>query len=150
MEQLNNQNNEPKKYKPGKYVYSRERKNRHSTIQKQNCIINKLAEGKSVQQATKICGCSEVSYYRWKKYDEEFKEKIEEYFQIELEQAEEILKKSLKENPNLLQFFLKHRHPEYKVKQSIELNHTGLDKIEVRVILPDNYQDTTPDEPVNL
>jgi len=133
--------------KPGNYVYSREAKNRHSTIQKQNCIINKLAEGNSVKQATKLCGCSEVSYYRWKKYDEEFKDKIEEYFQIELEQAEEILKQSLTENPNLLQFFLKHRHPEYKVKQSIELNHTGLDKIEVRVILPTNYQDTNPDEP---
>jgi hypothetical protein len=138
--------NQPNK-KPGRYVYSREAKNRHSTIQKQNCIINKLAEGKSVKQSTKLCGCSEVSYYRWKKYDEEFKDKIEEYFQIELEQAEEILKQSLSENPNLLQFFLKHRHPEYKVKQSIELNHTGLDKIEVRVILPTNYQDTTPDEP---
>ena len=60
--------------------------------------------------------------------------------------AEEILKQSIRENPNLLQFFLKHRHPEYKVKQSIELNHTGLDKIEVRVILPTNYQDTTPDD----
>jgi hypothetical protein len=140
------QPNQPNK-KPGRYVYSREAKNRHSTIQKQNCIINKLAEGKSVKQSTKLCGCSEVSYYRWKKYDEEFKDKIEEYFQIELEQAEEILKQSLSENPNLLQFFLKHRHPEYKVKQSIELNHTGLDKIEVRVILPTNYQDTTPDEP---
>ena len=138
--------NQPNK-KPGRYVYSREAKNRHSTIQKQNCIINKLAEGKSVKQSTKLCGCSEVSYYRWKKYDEEFKAKIEEYFQIELEQAEEILKQSLSENPNLLQFFLKHRHPEYKVKQSIELNHTGLDKIEVRVILPTNYQDTTLDEP---
>ena len=138
--------NQPNK-KPGRYVYSRDAKNRHSTIQKQNCIINKLAEGKSVKQATKLCGCSDVSYYRWKKYDEEFKDKIEEYFQIELEQAEEILKQSLAENPNLLQFFLKHRHPEYKVKQSIELNHTGLDKIEVRVILPENYQDTTPDEP---
>jgi hypothetical protein len=138
--------NQPNK-KPGRYVYSREAKNRHSTIQKQNCIINKLAEGKSVKQSTKLCGCSEVSYYRWKKYDEEFKDKIEEYFQIELEQAEEILKQSLSENPNLLQFFLKHRHPEYKVKQSIELNHTGLDKIEVRVILPTNYQDTTLDEP---
>jgi len=140
------QPNQPNK-KPGRYVYSREAKNRHSTIQKQNCIINKLAEGKSVKQSTKLCGCSEVSYYRWKKYNEEFKDKIEEYFQIELEQAEEILKQSLSENPNLLQFFLKHRHPEYKVKQSIELNHTGLDKIEVRVILPTNYQDTTPDEP---
>ncbi len=145
MEQPN-QNDKPKS-RQGNYVYSREAKNRHSTIQKQNCIINKLAEGKSVKQATKLCGCSDVSYYRWKKYDEEFKDKIEEYFQIELEQAEEILKQSLAENPNLLQFFLKHRHPEYKVKQSIELNHTGLDKIEVRVILPDNYQDTTPDEP---
>jgi hypothetical protein len=131
----------------GNYVYSRNPKNRHSTIQKQQCIINRLAEGNSVQQATKICGCSEVSYYRWKKYDEEFQKKIEEYFQIELEQAEEILKQSIKENPNLLQFFLKHRHPEYKVKQSIELNHTGLDKIEVRVILPENYQDTSLDEP---
>ena len=140
------QPNQPNK-KPGRYVYSREAKNRHSTIQKQNCIINQLASGKSVIAATKVCGCSQVSYYRWKKYDEEFKEKIEEYFQIELEQAEEILKQSLSENPNLLQFFLKHRHPEYKVKQSIELNHTGLDKIEVRVILPTNYQDTTPDEP---
>jgi hypothetical protein len=140
------QPNQPNK-KPGRYVYSREAKNRHSTIQKQNCIINKLAEGKSVKQSTKLCGCSEVSYYRWKKYDEEFKDKIEEYFQIELEQAEEILKQSLSENPNLLQFFLKHRHPEYKVKQSIELNHTGLDKIEVRVILPTNYQDTTPEDP---
>jgi hypothetical protein len=138
--------NQPNK-KPGRYVYSREAKNRHSTIQKQNCIIKQLAEGKSVKQGTKVCGCSEVSYYRWKKYDEEFKAKIEEYFQIELEQAEEILKQSLSENPNLLQFFLKHRHPEYKVKQSIELNHTGLDKIEVRVILPTNYQDTNPDEP---
>jgi hypothetical protein len=138
--------NQPNK-KPGRYVYSREAKNRHSTIQKQNCIINKLAEGKSVKTATKLCGCSEVSYYRWKKYDEEFKDKIEEYFQIELEQAEEILKQSLAENPNLLQFFLKHRHPDYKVKQSIELNHTGLDKIEVRVILPTNYQDTTPEDP---
>jgi hypothetical protein len=137
--------NQPNK-KPGRYVYSREAKNRHSTIQKQNCIINKLAEGKSVKQATKLCGCSDVSYYRWKKYDEEFKDKIEEYFQIELEQAEEILKQSLAENPNLLQFFLKHRHPDYKVKQSIELNHTGLDKIEVRVILPTNYQDTTPED----
>ena len=140
------QPNQPNK-KPGRYVYSREAKNRHSTIQKQNCIINKLAEGKSVKQSTKLCGCSEVSYYRWKKYDEEFKDKIEEYFQIELEQAEEILKQSLSENPNLLQFFLKHRHPEYKVKQSIELNHTGFDIIEVRVILPTNYQDTTLDEP---
>ena len=144
MEQPN-QNDKPKS-RQGNYVYSREAKNRHSTIQKQNCIINKLAEGKSVKQATKLCGCSDVSYYRWKKYDEEFKDKIEEYFQIELEQAEEILKQSLAENPNLLKFFLKHRHPEYKVKQSIELNHTGLDKIEVRVILPDNYQDTTPED----
>jgi hypothetical protein len=145
MEQPN-QNDKPKS-RQGNYVYSREAKNRHSTIQKQNCIINKLAEGKSVKQSTKLCGCSDVSYYRWKKYDEEFKDKIEEYFQIELEQAEEILKQSLKENPNLLQFFLKHRHPEYKVKQSIELNHTGLDKIEVRVILPTNYQETTPEDP---
>ena len=144
MEQPN-QPNKPKS-PHGNYVYSRDRKNRHSTIQKQNCIINKLAEGKSVHQATKLCGCSDVSYYRWKKYDEEFKTKIEEYFQIELEMAEEILKQSIRENPNLLQFFLKHRHPEYKVKQSIELNHTGLDKIEVRVILPTNYQDTTPDD----
>lgn len=148
MEQPN-QNDKPKS-RQGNYVYSREAKNRHSTIQKQNCIINKLAEGKSVKQATKLCGCSDVSYYRWKKYDEEFKDKIEEYFQIELEQAEEILKQSLAENPNLLQFFLKHRHPEYKVKQSIELNHTGLDKIEVRVILPDNYQDTTPEDNIVL
>ena len=144
MEQPN-QPNKPKS-PHGNYVYSRDRKNRHTTIQKQNCIINKLAEGKSVHQATKLCGCSDVSYYRWKKYDEEFKTKIEEYFQIELEMAEEILKQSIRENPNLLQFFLKHRHPEYKVKQSIELNHTGLDKIEVRVILPENYQDTTPDD----
>jgi hypothetical protein len=141
-----NQPNKPKS-PHGNYVYSRDAKNRHATTQKQNCIINKLAEGKSVKQATTICGCSHVSYYRWKKYDEEFKSKIEEYFQIELELAEEILKQSIAENPNLLQFFLKHRHPEYKVKQSIELNHTGLDKIEVRVILPTNYQDTTPDEP---
>lgn len=144
MEQQN-QDDKPKS-KQGNYVYSRDRKNRHTTIQKQSCIINKLAEGKSVHQATKLCGCSDVSYYRWKKYDEEFKTKIEEYFQIELEMAEEILKQSIRENPNLLQFFLKHRHPEYKVKQSIELNHTGLDKIEVRVILPTNYQDTTPDD----
>lgn len=146
MEQQNND----KPRKPGKYVYSRERKNRAATIQKQSCILHRLAEGKSVHNATKLCGCSQVSYYRWKKYDEEFKEKIEEYFQIELEQAEEILKQSIRENPNLLQFFLKHRHPEYKVKQSIELNHTGLDKIEVRVILPENYQDTSPDDPIVL
>jgi hypothetical protein len=142
MEQPNQSNK-----KPGRYVYSRDAKNRHSTIQKQNCIIKQLATGKSVNAASKVCGCSEVSYYRWKKYDEEFKVKIEEYFQIELEQAEEILKQSLSENPNLLQFFLKHRHPEYKVKQSIELNHTGLDKIEVRVILPTNYQETNPEDP---
>lgn len=137
---------EPKEPKKA-YIYSREPKNRHTTITKQNCIIKKLAEGRSVHQATKVCGCSEVSYYRWKKYDEEFKQKIEEYFQIELEQAEEILKQSLRDNPNLLQFFLKHRHPEYKVKQSIELNHTGLDKIEVKVILPENYQDTSQEDP---
>jgi hypothetical protein len=137
--------NKPKK--TTKYVYSREPKNRHTTITKQNCIIKRLAEGKSVIQACKDCGTTEVSYYRWKKYDEEFKQKIEEYFQIELEQAEEILKQSLRDNPNLLQFFLKHRHPEYKVKQSIELNHTGLEKIEVKVILPNNYQDTSQEDP---
>jgi transposase-like protein len=142
---------EPKQPKKKRgYIFSREPKNTHSTAQKQECIILRLAEGKSVKSATKDCGCSEQSYYRWKKYDETFKAKIEEYFEIELEQAEELLKKSIKDNPNLLQFFLKHRHPEYKVKQSIELNHTGLDKIEVRVILPPNYQDTSPDEPIVL
>lgn len=141
MEEQNKSNK-----KGNKYIPSREDKNRHSTKQKQSCLINQLASGKSVRQASKECGCSEVSFYRWKKYDEEFKEKIEEYFQIELEQAEEILKQSLQDNPALLQFFLKHRHPEYKVKQSIELNHTGLDKIEVRVILPENYKDITEEE----
>jgi hypothetical protein len=137
---MEEQNQEDKPKRP--YIYSREPKMRHQTKQKQQCIINRLSEGKSVNQATKLCGCSDVSYYRWKKYDEDFKQKIEEYFQIELEMAEELLKNSLAENPALLQFFLKHRHPEYKVKQSIELNHTGLDKIEVKVILPENYQDT--------
>lgn len=138
MEQPN-QPNKPKR----PYIYSREPKNRHSTKQKQDCLLKKMASGYGIKKSCELCGCSDVSYYRWKKYDDDFKEKLEEYFQIELDQAEELLKKSLHENPNLLQFFLKHRHPEYKVKQSIELNHTGLDKIEVRVILPPNYQDTT-------
>lgn len=127
------------------YIYSREDKNRHTTKQKQSCILNRLAEGKSVRQATQLCGCAETSYYRWKKYDEEFKEAIEEYFQIELEMAEEILKKSIAENPNLLQFFLKNRHPEYKVKHSIDINHKGLDTIEVKIIMPDNYPAATPE-----
>ncbi len=137
---------EPKLPNNKSRISSREEKNRHTTKQKQQCILNRLAEGKSVQQSTKECGCGNKSYYRWKKYDEEFAKAIEEYFNIELDMAEEILKQSIKDNPNLLQFFLKHRHPEYKVKQSIDVNHNGLDKIEVKIILPDNYQATTPAE----
>jgi len=137
---------EPKLPNKKGYIHTREDRQRHTTKQKQQCVLNKLAEGKSVQQSTKECGCGNKSYYRWKKYDEEFGKAIEEYFNIELEMAEEILKQSIKENPNLLQFFLKHRHPEYKVKQSIDVNHNGLDKIEVKIILPDNYTATTPEE----
>jgi hypothetical protein len=128
------------------YIHTREDRQRHTTKQKQQCILNKLAEGKSVNQSTKECGCGNKSYYRWKKYDEEFGKAIAEYFSIELEMAEEILKESIKENPNLLQFFLKHRHPEYKVKSSIDVNHNGLNNIEVKIILPDNYSATTPTE----
>jgi len=124
---------EPKLPNKKGYIHTREDRQRHTTKQKQQCVL-------------KECGCGNKSYYRWKKYDEEFGKAIEEYFNIELEMAEEILKQSIKENPNLLQFFLKHRHPEYKVKQSIDVNHNGLDKIEVKIILPDNYTATTPEE----
>lgn len=135
MEEQSSENKKP-------YINSRSGKGeRHNTIKKQNCLLKKLAEGKGVRKASEECGCGNNSFYRWKKYDEEFKAKYEEYFQIELEEAEELLKQSLAENPNLLQFFLKHRHPEYRVKQSIELNHTGLNTIEVKVVLPKGYED---------
>lgn len=123
------------------YISSRDNQYRHTTKQKQTCLLKQLAQGISVRNASEKCGCGSNSFYRWRKYDEEFREAYEEYFNIELHEAEELLKSSLAENPALLQFFLKHRHPEYRTKQSIELNHTGLNTIEVKVIMPKDYTD---------
>lgn len=136
---MEEQGSEDKNRKP--HINSRPDNKRHSTIKKQDCLLKKLAEGKGVKKAQIECGCGSYSFYRWKKYDEEFKEKYEEYFQIELQEAEDLLKQNLQENPALLQFFLKHRHPDYRVKQSIELNHTGLNTIEVKVVLPKDYKE---------
>jgi len=139
METQNQENNEEPKKKRG-YIFSRKPRNQEKTTNKQNCLLKQIAAGNSINESSKFCKCSAVSYHRWKKYDDVFGKKIDEQFQLKLELAEELLMNQMKDDPNLLQFFLKHRHTEYKQKQSIELNHKGLDEIVVKVILPEEYQ----------
>lgn len=114
---------------------------KESRILTQKCLIKELEKGSTILGATQKCKCSEGTYYKWKKYDDDFRQKLDDLFNLQLEIAEDILKKSIEDNPNLLMFFLKHRHPEYRVRQSIELNHKGLESIEVKVILPEGYKD---------
>lgn len=73
-------------------------------------------------------GISKFTYYEWRKNDPEFIKNIESLRSTEIYEVEDILKQLVfaKKDPGSVKFYLRSKHPDYKLKVQSEIIGVGL------------------------
>lgn len=135
--QLNKGDNEEREEKNETRIEGENTSKSNKQLEKENQIRTTISKklflenfGPQKGVISRICAKIEIdrsTFYEWMKTDPDFKSKVEEIQKRYNDEAEDVLRNLVfvKQDPGSVKFYLRSKHPDYKLKLTTEIVATG-------------------------